>query len=47
VIDSRGRKVLEGKLNGTETQISLKELTTGSYILQVGKERLPVRVIKQ
>ena len=47
VIDSRGRKVLEGKLNGTETQISLKELTTGSYILQVGEERLPVRVIKQ
>jgi hypothetical protein len=47
VIDNRGRKILEGMLNGTETQISLKELTTGSYILQVGRERLPLRVIKQ
>jgi uncharacterized delta-60 repeat protein len=47
VIDSRGRKVLEGKLNGTETQISFKELAIGSYVLRVGEERIPVRVIKQ
>jgi hypothetical protein len=47
LFDSRGRKVLEGKLNGTETQISLGDLTTGSYILPAGEERLSVRLIKQ
>jgi hypothetical protein len=47
VFDSRGREVLEGKLNGTETQIDMKALTCGAYMLQIGEEKVPVRVIKQ
>lgn len=47
VFDSRGRKVLEGKLAGTETQIDLKVLTYGAYMLKIGEEIVPVRVIKQ
>jgi hypothetical protein len=46
VTDSRGKKVLEGKLNGTATQISLTELTSGPYFLEVG-ERQPMRVVRQ
>jgi hypothetical protein len=44
--DNRGRKVLEGKLHETEPQISLKDLTTGSYILKYGEHRMTVRVTK-
>ena len=47
LIDSGGRKLLEGKLNGIETQITLKELNIGLYFLQIGKERLTIRVVKQ
>jgi phage terminase large subunit-like protein len=47
VLDSRGRKVLEGKLSGTETQIDLKALSNGAYMLKIGEEKVPVRVIKQ
>jgi uncharacterized protein (TIGR02145 family) len=47
ILDSRGRKVLEGRLNGTETQINLKELSNGAYMLKIGEQKMPIRVIKQ
>lgn len=47
VFDSRGRKVLEGKLKETDRQIDTKTLSNGAYILQIGDEKVPVRVIKQ
>ena len=47
LLDSRGRKVLEGRLNGTETHIDLNELSNGVYILKIGEDKVPVRVIKQ
>jgi hypothetical protein len=45
--DSGGRKLLEGQLNGIETQVTLKELNIGLYFLQIGKERLTIRVVRQ
>jgi hypothetical protein len=47
IIDSRGRKVLQGNLFGTENQISLKALKPGIYVLNVGKNGVPIRVVKQ
>jgi hypothetical protein len=47
LFDCRGRTLLEGRLNGTLSQISLKELPIGSYFLQVGNERFPLNVLKQ
>jgi PKD repeat protein len=47
LFDGRGRTLLEGRLNGTLSQISLKELPIGSYFLQVGNERFPLNVLKQ
>lgn len=47
LLDSQGRKILEGRLNGTETQINVKELTNGTYVLKIGEDKVPVRVIKQ
>jgi hypothetical protein len=47
LLDSRGRKVLEGELNGAETQIDLKALSNGAYILKIGEEKVPIRVIKE
>jgi hypothetical protein len=47
IIDSRGRKVLEGNLFGNENQISLKALSPGAYFLKIGVNEVPIRVIKQ
>ena len=47
LIDSGGRKLIEGQLRGIQSQITLKELTIGLYFLQIGKERLTIRVVKQ
>jgi hypothetical protein len=47
LFDSRGRMVIEGKLTGIETQISLTTITPAVYMLQIGKEKLPLRVIKE
>jgi hypothetical protein len=47
LIDSGGRKLIEGQLRGIQSQITLKELTVGLYFLQIGKERLTIRVVKQ
>ena len=47
LIDSGGRKLMEGQLRGIQSQITLKELTVGLYFLQIGKERLTIRVVKQ
>ena len=47
IIDSRGRKVLQGNLFGTENQISLKALKPGTYFLKIGQNEVPLRVIKQ
>jgi hypothetical protein len=47
LLDSQGRKILEGRLNGTENQINVKELTNGTYMLKIGEDKVPVRVIKQ
>ena len=46
LIDSRGRKVLEGNLSGKETKISVKEFAPGTYLLRVGGEHAPIRVVK-
>lgn len=46
VFDSRGKKVLEGRLHGTEDMIDLKELSNGAYTLNIGGKKVPVRVIK-
>ena len=47
IIDSRGRKVLQGNLFGTENLISLKALKTGTYFLKIGQNEVPIRVVKQ
>ncbi len=47
LFDGRGRTLREGRLNGTLSQISLKELPVGSYFLRVGNERFPLNVMKQ
>ncbi len=47
LIDSGGRKLMEGQLKGIQSQITLKELNIGLYFLQIGKERLTIRVVKQ
>ena len=45
--DSQGRTVLKGWLSGTQTQISIRELKSGTYVLQIGEDKMPIRVIKQ
>jgi uncharacterized protein (TIGR02145 family) len=45
--DSQGRTVLKGWLSGTQTQISMRELKPGTYGLQIGDDKMPIRVIKQ
>ncbi|MEY3501617.1 MAG: hypothetical protein RL308_3290 [Bacteroidota bacterium] len=47
IYDNLGIKLIEGKLSGTETQISIKDLIPGFYFLNIGEERLPITVIKQ
>jgi hypothetical protein len=47
LLDSRGRKVLEGTLLGSENQISLRACAPGAYFLKIGLDEVPIRVIKQ
>jgi hypothetical protein len=47
LLDSRGRKVLEGSIQGAENQISLKACAPGAYFLKIGQDEVPIRVIKQ
>jgi hypothetical protein len=46
VLDSRGRKVMEGTINGTQAALSIKELAPGTYMMLVGEFSSPVRIIK-
>lgn len=46
LLDAQGRKVLTGKLTGTNTTIDISKLAAGSYLVQVGEEQLPVRIVK-
>jgi hypothetical protein len=47
LLDSRGRKVREGTLLGSENQISLRACAPGAYFLKIGLDEVPIRVIKQ
>jgi hypothetical protein len=47
LMDASGRKVQMGTLNGKTTSISLKDLSTGTYMLQVGADTVPIRLVKE
>lgn len=47
LMDGQGRKILQGRLNGSETQINLYEVANGAYMLIIGEQKVPVRIIKQ
>jgi hypothetical protein len=46
LLDEQGRIVLTGKLTGTTTTIDISKLAAGNYLLQVGEEQMPVRIVK-
>ena len=46
IFDNQGRKILEGKLTGKETLISLIGLTEGTYNLFVEKDQIPIKIMK-
>ena len=46
LLDGQGRKVLTGKLTGTTTSIDISKLAAGNYLVQVGEEQMPVRIVK-
>jgi hypothetical protein len=46
LLDGQGRKVLAGKLIGTTTTIDISKLAAGNYLMQVGEEQMPVRIVK-
>ena len=46
LLDSQGRKVLAGKLTGISTIIDISKLAAGNYLVQVGEEQMPVRIVK-
>lgn len=46
LLDAQGRKVLAGKLTGTATTIDISKLAAGNYLVQVGEEQIPVRIVK-
>jgi hypothetical protein len=46
LLDAQGRKVLTGKLTGTTTSIDISKLAAGNYLVQVGENKLPVRIVK-
>ena len=46
LLDAQGRKVLAGKLTGTTTLIDISKLAAGNYLVQVGEEQMPVRIVK-
>ncbi|MEN9442028.1 MAG: hypothetical protein RLZ33_2105, partial [Bacteroidota bacterium] len=39
LFDPQGRKVLEGSLTGTTTQLDLSKLARGNYLLQIGEKK--------
>jgi hypothetical protein len=47
VIDGIGRLILSGKINGEKSNVSLKSLKSGSYILKVGQTAKPIRIEKE
>ncbi|MCF8409401.1 MAG: T9SS type A sorting domain-containing protein [Crocinitomicaceae bacterium] len=46
IMDSFGKKVIEGALTQKETQVSLRGLSNGAYFIKIG-ENLPVKILKQ
>ena len=46
LLDAQVRKVLAGKLTGTTTLIDISKLAAGNYLVQVGEEQMPVRIVK-
>jgi hypothetical protein len=46
LLDAQGRKVLAGKLTGATTTIDISKLAAGNYLVQVGEEQMPVRIVK-
>ena len=46
LLDSQGRKVLAGKLTGISTIIDISKLAQGNYLVQIGEEQMPVRIVK-
>ena len=46
LLDGLGRTVLRGKLTGTTTTIDISKLATGNYLVQIGEEQMPVRIVK-
>jgi hypothetical protein len=46
LLDAQGRKVLAGKLIGTTTTIDISKLAAGNYLMQVGEEQMPLRIVK-
>lgn len=47
IFDIMGIKVSEGQLNESHSIISLKELSSGSYLLLIGNNNIPRRIIKK
>jgi hypothetical protein len=47
LFDPQGRKVLEGSLTGTTTQLDLSKLARGNYLLQIGEKKTPVKLVKE
>jgi hypothetical protein len=47
LFDPNGKKVLSGKLTGTSTLLDLSKLSRGNYILQIGEQKTPVKILKQ
>lgn len=47
LFDPQGRKVLEGSLTGTTTQLDLSKLARGNYLLQIGEKLTPVKLVKE
>ena len=47
LFDPNGRKVLSGTLTGTSTLLDLSKLSRGNYILQIGEQKTPVKILKQ
>jgi len=47
LMDASGRKVQMGTLKGKTTSISLKDLSSGTYMLQIGADHVPIRLVKE
>ena len=47
IIDGIGRVLLFGEIKGSKTDISLKSLKSGNYILKVGETAQPIRIEKE